>query len=117
MAYTFFPKTATEIKQTLKGDKAKIDEIIDVFAYLKNKFAKVESPINIDPGSISKINVTRNLQGDIELSDIKRATKVSKITMKFGSGSSGGRGVQNKGNAYEGQLAEAINEWWSGKSS
>jgi hypothetical protein len=117
MAYTFFPKTAIEIKQTLKGDKAKIDEIIDVFAYLKSKFAKVESPINIDPASISKINVTRNLQGDIELSDIKRATKVSKITMKFGSGSSGGRGVQNKGNAYEGQLAEAINEWWSGKSS
>ncbi len=117
MAYTFFQKTATEIKQTLKGDKAKINEIIDVFVYLKNKFAKIGSPINIDPGSISKINVTRNLQGDIELSDIKRATKVSKITMKFGSGSSGGRGVQNKGNAYEGQLAEAINDWWSGKSS
>jgi hypothetical protein len=34
--------------------------------------------------------------------------------MKFGSGSSGGRGVQNKGNAYEGQLAEAIKDWWGG---
>jgi hypothetical protein len=115
MAYTFFPKTATEIKKTLKGDKAKIDEIIDVFAFLKNKFKKIETPINIDPASISKINVTRDLQGDIEINDIKKATKFSKITMKFGSGSSGGRGVQNKGNAYEGQLATAITEWWAGK--
>lgn len=114
MAYTFFPKTASEIKLTLKGDKAKIDEIINVFAYLKDKFKKLESPINIDPALISKINVTRDLQGDIDLAKIKREAKVSKITMKFGSGSSGGRGVQNKGNAYEGQLAEAIKEWWGG---
>jgi hypothetical protein len=116
MAYTFFPKTASEIKQTLKGDKTKIDEIINIFAYLKGKFKTVESPINIDPASISKINVTRDLQTDIDLAKIKREAKVSKITMKFGSGSSGGRGVQNKGNAYEGQLAEAINEWWQGKT-
>jgi hypothetical protein len=114
MAYTFFPKTATEIKQTLKGDKAKIDEIINVFAYLKDKFNKQQTPINIDPASISKINVTRDLQTDIDLAKIKKEAKVSKITMKFGSGSSGGRGVQNKGNAYEGQLAEAITEWWQG---
>jgi hypothetical protein len=114
MAYTFFPKTATEIKQTLKGDKGKIEDIINVFAYLKSKFKTIESPINIDPGAIAKINVTRDLQTDIDLAKIKREAKVSKITMKFGSGSSGGRGVQNKGNAYEGQLAEALRQWWSG---
>jgi len=51
MAYTFFPKTATEIKQTLKGDKAKIEDIINIFAYLKSKFPKVETPINVDPAS------------------------------------------------------------------
>ena len=115
MAYTFFPKTATEIKQTLKGDKAKIEEIINVFAYLKSKFSKIETPINVDPSSISKINVTRDLQTDIDLAKIKREAKVTKITMKFGSGSSGGRGVQNKGNAYEGQLADALRKWWSGE--
>jgi len=115
LAYTFFPKTATEIKQKLKGDKTKIEEIINVFAYLKSKFKKIETPINIDPATIGKINVTRDLQGDIELSTIKRETKFSKITMKFGSGSSGGRGVQNKGNAYEGELAGAIQKWWNGE--
>jgi hypothetical protein len=53
LAYTFFPKTATEIKLTLKGDNTKIDEIINVFAFLKDKFKKIETPINIDPKSIS----------------------------------------------------------------
>lgn len=115
MAYTFFPKTATEIKQTLKGDKAKIDEIINVFAYLKSKFPKVETPINVDPAAIAKINVTRDLQTDIDLAKLKREAKVTKITMKYGSGSSGGRGVQNKGNAYEGQLADALRQWWNGE--
>ena len=115
MAYTFFPKTATEIKLTLKGDSTKIDEIIDVFVFLKDKFKKVETPINIDPKSIAKINVTRDLQGDIQISEIKRVTKFNRITMKFGNGSSGGRGVQNKGNAYEGQLAEALRMWWNGE--
>ena len=114
MAYTFFPKTATEIKNTLKGDKKKIEEIINVFAYLKSRFKSVETPINVDPTKISKINVTRELQGDIDLAKIKRETKISNITMKFGSGSSGGRGVQNKGNLYESQLANAIRMWWDG---
>lgn len=115
MAYTFFPKTATEINKTLKGDKAKINEIINIFTYLKDKFKKEETPINIDPAAIGKINVTRNLQGDIDLAKIKREAKVTKISMKFGSGSSGGRGVQNKGNAYEGQLAAALRQWWAGE--
>lgn len=115
MAYTFFPKTATEIKQTLKGDKAKIDEIINVFAYLKTKNKKVETPINIDPTKISKINVARIFYGDVDLAKIKRETKFSKITIKYGDGSSGNRGAKNQGNAYEGQLAEAIQQWWNGE--
>jgi hypothetical protein len=51
----------------------------------------------------------------IELADIKKATKFTKITMKFGSGSAGGRGVQNKGNLYEGELADALQKWWNGE--
>jgi hypothetical protein len=117
MAYTFFPKTATEIKTTLKtGDKAKIDEIIDIFAYIKSKFPKVESPINIDPTKIGAINVSRGLQGDIDLRDIKNKAKVTKVTMKFGNGSSGNRGVANRGNLFEPMFAEAIKKWWAGET-
>jgi hypothetical protein len=117
MAYTFFPKTATEIKQKLRGDKIKIDEIINVFAFLKSKTKdKNATPINIDPAKISKINVSRSFYGNIDLAAIKKETKFKKITIKYGDGSSGGRGVGNKGNAYEGQLAEAIKQWWAGET-
>jgi hypothetical protein len=115
MAYDFFPKTATEIKKTLKGDVKKIDEIINVFAYLKSEFRDVEAPINIDKTNLSKINVSRGLDGDIKLDRIKREAKLTRITIKFGNGSSGGRGAQNKGNLYEKQLGEALSDWWEGK--
>lgn len=118
MAYTFFPKTATEIKQTLRGDKAKIEDIINVFAVLKKQFPKLETPINIDPvspTSISKINISRDLSTDVDLKKLARDAKVTKITMKFGNGSSGGRGVQNKGNLYEKELADALQQWWNGE--
>ena len=116
MAYTFFPKTASEIKTTLKGDKKKIEEIINVFAYLKSRFKSVETPINVDPTKISKINVTRDLQGDIDLAKIKRETKISNITMKFGSGSSEDYNTHNGiydpienqgyGDAFDGSLRQ-----------
>jgi hypothetical protein len=115
MAYTFFPQSATEIKQTLKtGDKLKIDEIIRVYTFLSGKFKKVKSPINIDPKAIGKINVSRELQGSVDLATIKRQAKVVRITMKFGSGSSGNRGVANRGNLFEPMFAEALREWWNG---
>jgi hypothetical protein len=117
MAYTFFPESATEIKTTLKKqDKAKVDDIINLFTYLKLKYKTVKAPVNIDPMKISKVNVTRELQPMIDLPKIKRESKISKITIKFGSGSSGGRGVKNKGNLYEGLLADALQKWWNGET-
>lgn len=117
MAYTFFPESATEIKSTLKNaDKVKVKEIVDVYTFLSNKFKKIKTPINIDPKAIGKINISRALVGMIDLPAIKRQTKVMRITMKFGDGSSGGRGVKNKGNAYENILAAAIRKWWNGEN-
>jgi len=115
MAYTFFPKSASEIQLTLKtGDKAKIAEIIDIFVYINRSFPKVEAPINIDPSKLATINVTRSLQGDLDLKKVKTATKVTKVSMKFGNGSSGNRGANNRGNAFEGIFANNIREWWNG---
>lgn len=113
MAYNFFPTTESEIKEKLKlADKNKVSEIISVFKYLKNKYDN-QTPINIDPQAISKINITRSLQGDTDIATIKRETKVSRITMKFGNGSAGGRGINNKGNEFERKYAQAIRDWWN----
>ena len=115
MAYTFFPKNVSEIKKTLKGDKAKIDDIISIFSNLVGEFPKIKTPINIDPQNISKINISRSLVGDVDLTKLKTKSKVTKITLKFGDGSSGGRGVKNAGNAFESIFAQEIRNWWNGE--
>jgi hypothetical protein len=114
MAYTFFPKTAAEIKTTLSKTDKKVDQIMDVFAWLKAKYPAVETPINIDPSKLGLINVTRQLEGDVDLAAIKRYANLTSVKLKFGSGSSGNRGVNNRGNLFEPQFAKALEEWWSG---
>lgn len=116
MAYTFFPKTASEIQTTLKSpaQQDKVREIMDAFAWLKAKFPSVETPINIDPSKLTLINVTRQLEGDVDLGALKRYAKLSKVKLKFGSGSSGNRGVNNRGNLFEPQFAKALLDWFAG---
>lgn len=115
MAYTFFPKTATEIDTTLKSKpQNKVEEIMNLFATLHDMFPKVQTPISIDPASISKVNVSRSLEGDVDLVVLKRAAGLKTISLKFGSGSSGNRGVNNRGNLFEPQFAAALDDWWTG---
>ena len=107
MAYTLFPtKTADILK--IKPDPIRGGEIVELFGYLKRKYKTVKTPINIDPGKLSIVNVTRELQGTADLGQIKREAKLNILSIKFGNGSLGGRGVQNKGNLFENQYAQAI---------
>ena len=115
MAYTFFPKTATEIHTTLKSKpEKKVEEIMNLFATLHKMFPKVETPINIDPTNIGKVNVARSLEGDVDLAVLKRVAGLKTVSLKFGSGSSGNRGVNNRGNLFEPQFAAALDDWWTG---
>ena len=117
MAYTFFPTSATEIVQTLpNAEPVRVEEIVKLYTYLNAKFPKNTTPINIDPQKLSSVNVSRGLQGDADLSVIKREVNLTKTTIKFGNGSSGGRGVHNKGNLFEGTFAENIRQWWAGET-
>lgn len=114
MAYTFFPKTAAEIQTTLSKTDKKVTQIMDVFAWLKAKYPAIESPINIDPAKLGLINVTRQLEGDVDLGAVKRYANLTSVKLKFGSGSSGNRGVNNRGNLFEPQFAKALEDWWAG---
>lgn len=115
MAYNFFPTTEQEIKDKLKvADKNKLGDILSVFKYLKSKY-DIEAPINIDTSKLGTINVTRSLQGDTDIPTIKRNAKTTYISMKFGNGSSGNRGANNRGNEFERKYAQAIRDWWAGE--
>lgn len=115
MAYTFFPKQRVEIRKTLTDFPAEnVAEIENLFSLLVTKF---ETPINIDPKKKSNVNVARYFQDELGMTTREIADKagLKNVTIKFGNGSSGNRGVNNRGNLFEPQFAEALLDWWEGK--
>lgn len=116
MAYDFFPKNTNELVEGTKNFDPEIQsEIVTLFNYLK-KNSKIESPINLDKSNPKKVNVSRSLDGDFTINGIKSKTNLSKIGIKFGNGSSGNRGANNRGNLFEPEFAEAMIAWWAGEN-
>ena len=114
--YSFFPKTVGEIDKELKDFPAQNRaDIINLFNYLKKVDKSNATPINVDPGKQSVINVSRSFQGTVDLAKIKKDTNLQKIKIKFGNGSSGNRGSNNRGNLFEPLFANSLLDWWAGK--
>lgn len=113
VAYTFFPKSTQEIDNELKDfPEENLKEIKRLFAILK---PKADTPINIDPAKKGNVNVTRQLQDDMTIAQIKSKAGLNKVKIKFGNGSSGNRGANNRGNLFEPQFADALLTWWAGE--
>lgn len=119
MAYDFFPKTDREIKDKLKGKTEKYQKnCIAVFNYLRKKYPTIDTPINIDTskGEGSPINVVRAIKGSLTPQQILLLSGTTQpFKIKFGDGSSGNRGVANRGNAFEGEFAQALRDWRAGE--
>lgn len=117
MAYDIFPKNEKELRNSISGYAAYTQgELILLYAYLRNKFPRTEIPINLDSTKKTAVNITRALQGDITIDKIKKEVKITTLSMKFGNGSSGNRGVNNRGNNFEPQFAYDLDQWWQGKN-
>jgi hypothetical protein len=118
MAYDFFPKSVSDITLQLEKnnwDIQKISEVVTLFSYLKKTYPKLETPINLDKNT-SVINISRSLSEDVKLPTISSNLKFNKIKLKFGNGSSGNRGANNRGNLFEPEFADAFIDWWNGKT-
>jgi len=116
MAYTFFPKSLDELDKELKANNfpdENIREIIALFSIVKTP--QIETPINIDFAKKANVNVSRLLDGDHTIANLKAKAKLSKVKIKFGNGSSGNRGANNRGNLFEPQFDNALQDWWAGK--
>lgn len=114
MAYDFFPKTSKEIEDKLSKEWP-ADYVKQAMNLHQMLVSKIDTPINIDIGTKSMINVTRALQGDVDLKSIKSKVGLTTFKLKFGNGSSGNRGANNRGNAFESQFANAIEDWYAGR--
>jgi len=116
MAFDQFPKTITDLRTKTKSFSPEVQgELSLLFKYLKKKFPKIETPINLDLSKKTTANITRQIQEDIKIDKIKKEVDLKKITVRFGNGSSGNRGVNNRGNLFEPEFAKAMLDWWSGK--
>jgi len=113
MAYDFFPKTVEEIinKTNALPIGKNLDEILSLFDLL---ISKNPTPINIDLKQKNNININRALQGDFTISQIKTKAKLMSVKLKFGNGSAGNRGVNNRGNLFEPEFATALEKWYIG---
>lgn len=114
--YNFFPKSSDEIEKSL-GDFSELhrNDIINLFNFLREKEPSIDTPINIDLKKQGIINVSRSFDGVLSLDDIRKGADLQRIKIKYGNGSSGNRGANNRGNLFEGQFAAALNAWWAGE--
>lgn len=114
MAYDFFPKSKDEIQRKLGNwSESQKEDAMRLFDLLKSD---LDEPINIDVSKKSLINVSRQLQGKYTILQISANAKLKHIKVKFGNGSSGNRGSNNRGNLFETQFAEALLQWWAGET-
>lgn len=114
--YNFFPTSEEEIVAKL-GNFGEINrsDIVRLYKFLKDKAPSIDQPINIDLKKPGIINVSRQFDGVVSLDDIRKGAKLERIKIKYGNGSSGNRGANNRGNLFEGQFAEALELWRAGE--
>lgn len=112
MAFNFFPKSVEEILDKTAGHpiEANVDEIISAFEFL---VSKNPAPIgmSLDRKDKNIVNVMRSFEGAYTMSQIRTGAKLDKLKPKFGNGSSGNRGVNNRGNLFEPEFATALEKW------
>jgi len=115
MAYDFFPKSQTEIVNTLNKAKFSGDAILEITnLYNTLKSYKLDTPINLDLKEKKKCNVSRQLSSKTTIASLKQKVGLKTVAIKFGNGSSGNRGSNNKGNAFEEDYMQALFKWWAG---
>lgn len=121
MAYDFFPTKGKEILTQCKSFPASnVADVIKLHEALQKKY-KIDAPINMDLGSKfqsmkkTKVNVSRALEGAITIKEINKLAGIDNLTLKFGNGSSGNRGAENEGNAFERDFTKDLMLWWEGE--
>lgn len=116
-AYNFIPKSEEEIRKTLADfPHENVEEIIKLFNHLQSQDDD-KTPINIDLKQHKNINVRRfPFEHTTTESDIAKAVGLKTIKIKFGNGSMGGRGENNKGNAFEKTFADGCDAYLAGEN-
>ena len=112
-AYSFYPKSEKEIKNTLSDFPSEnVQDILKLFTFLKSK-DKTPTPINIDLKIPNIINVSRYLNDFYNIDDIKTGASLNTIKIKFGdgSGNTGNDAPKPKGADWESLITHQYNNF------
>ena len=117
-AFTDFPTSSDQISNP---KVAELFKIIKAFPGLK-----IDDPIALDPIKKNSPKITRGLKNNrefiehlekglgIEIEDTNEFIKWNGLSISFGEGSRGGRGVNSKGLKFEEEIAQDLNNFKEG---
>ena len=119
-AYTEFPKEEGEISNL------KVRELFKIVKSFPG--LQTEDPLALDPTKKNSPKIIRSLKNNaafiehlekglnIEIEDTNEIFKWEGLSISFGDGSRGGRGVKSKGLSFEAEIAADLNKFKAGDS-
>ena len=115
MAFNSIPKNSSEMR-ALAGssiDKKYRGPIIHFYNHIKKHYG-VEDALAFNPKTNAgkSCKIMRGLKGTVDVSKIKKQVGLdANFKITWGDGSRGNRGTGNRGNLFEGQLENGLNDW------
>ena len=113
MAYNLLPSTFKEAGSSVKHmNNNSAAEALRLWNYLVEKYGNViKDPIAFDPTKKGVCKISRALQTEFTIGEIKRQLGIKTLKPDFGDGSRGNRGAGNQGTLFERQLEDGLNDW------
>ena len=115
MAFNSIPKNSSEMR-ALAGssiDKKYRGPIIHFYNHIKKHYG-IEDALAFNPKTNAgkSCKIMRGLKGTVDVSKIKKQVGLdANFKITWGDGSRGNRGTGNRGNLFEGQLEDGLNDW------
>lgn len=113
MAYNVIPSTYEDLGKAVRNlNPSAAVEATRLWNHLVEEYGSlIENPIAFDSGVRNKCKIARALSAKFTKAEIKRKLKIRDLTVDFGDGSRGNRGSGNRGNLFEFELQQGIDDW------
>jgi hypothetical protein len=98
------------LKDIEKLDPKYKDDLADLYDTVQDQTnSRMVDPLAIDRKVHRKVKIARGVADDVNLPSVKK--KFPKLNISVGNGSRGNQGSANRGNLFEGELADDLRTW------